>query len=344
MNCGGPSPSWRSIAGTAKVPTAKGSPQLPVKKDGLGNDMARKRQIDPSIWTSEQFCSLKDYGARLLFIGLFSNADDEGRLKASPVYLKTIIFPADEIPVENIGKWRNELSTVNLIIVYKVGELEYLVLPTFSTHQYISKAYPSKIPAPFLDQSLSTAGTTIINTIKENYVKEKNLLKNNGLDNEQFGNGAGMWKSQIVCMSGEIVDMPVLWERVSKVMKGMVSAANYSTWINPITILGVNGNVVYMAVRSMFQLERTEQFAAIFEKAMYDVTGKRYTPKFKVDSDPECVARFDEAVDTLCVEYDITREGLLGEKRDKFLVNARRELCSRTVSYTHLTLPTTPYV
>ena len=44
------------------------------------NGMARKRMIDPNIWDSEDFSKLSILG-RLLFIGMFSNADDEGRGK-----------------------------------------------------------------------------------------------------------------------------------------------------------------------------------------------------------------------------------------------------------------------
>ena len=51
--------------------------------------MARKRMIDPNIWQSEDFNSLSLMG-RLLFIGMFSNADDEGRGIANPVFLRHV--------------------------------------------------------------------------------------------------------------------------------------------------------------------------------------------------------------------------------------------------------------
>ena len=112
--------------------------------------MARKRQIDPGIWTSEQFINLQDPWARLLFIGIFSNADDEGRLKASPAYLKTIVFPGDTVTVQQVLQWRDMLIGQGLIQVYANGTepIEYLSLPTWKKYQYISKPYPSKLPAP----------------------------------------------------------------------------------------------------------------------------------------------------------------------------------------------------
>ena len=44
--------------------------------------MARKRMIDPGIWQSEDFAKMSTLG-KLVFIGLFSNADDEGRGRAN---------------------------------------------------------------------------------------------------------------------------------------------------------------------------------------------------------------------------------------------------------------------
>ena len=53
--------------------------------------MARKRMIDPNIWQSEDFSRLSTLG-KLVFIGLFSLADDEGRGRCNPVYLKSTLF------------------------------------------------------------------------------------------------------------------------------------------------------------------------------------------------------------------------------------------------------------
>ena len=43
--------------------------------------MARRRMIDPNFWESEDVSRLSLF-ARLLFIGMISNADDEGRGRA----------------------------------------------------------------------------------------------------------------------------------------------------------------------------------------------------------------------------------------------------------------------
>ena len=71
-------------------------------------------------------------------------------MKASPNYLKTIIFPADPFTPRQIKQWRDTIALQGLIVVYQNGDnpTEYLFLPTWTTYQYISKPYSSKIPAP----------------------------------------------------------------------------------------------------------------------------------------------------------------------------------------------------
>jgi len=112
--------------------------------------VARKRQIDPGIWSSVQFTNLKDPGARLLFIAMFSLADDEGRLKAHPAYLQMVAFPGDYFKEQDILNWRNQIEEQGLIKVYSNGSNpdEYLYLPTFHKHQFINKRYPSLLPPP----------------------------------------------------------------------------------------------------------------------------------------------------------------------------------------------------
>lgn len=110
--------------------------------------MGRKRQLDPGIWTSEQFINLADPWARLLFIGIISNADDEGRIKAGAPYLKAIIFPADAFTLEQVTEWRTMLVRQGLVIVYTCDGKDYIHLPTWRKYQYISKPYASKLPVP----------------------------------------------------------------------------------------------------------------------------------------------------------------------------------------------------
>ena len=108
--------------------------------------MARKRQIDPGFWTSEQVASVK-VPERLMFLGCISNADDEGRLKGSPAYLKMAIFPADRMTLTRVQAMRDAIVTAGLAKLYADADGEPLLwMPNWHKHQYMNRSYPSKLP------------------------------------------------------------------------------------------------------------------------------------------------------------------------------------------------------
>ena len=108
--------------------------------------MARQRFIHPCIWNSEDFCRLGDT-ARLLFIGLFSTADDEGRRKASLASLKGEIFPQDERSLAEIESALQEVAQIGMCRVYEVAGQRYLDLPSWSEYQHPKYPTKSRLPA-----------------------------------------------------------------------------------------------------------------------------------------------------------------------------------------------------
>lgn len=108
--------------------------------------MARKRMIDPGIWQSEDFGKLSNL-AKLVFIGLFSLADDEGRGRANPMYLKSTLFPYNEaMRGTDIEKALLEISLNMSVIFYSCDGSNYYSLLSWDTFQKIDKPTNSKIP------------------------------------------------------------------------------------------------------------------------------------------------------------------------------------------------------
>ncbi len=58
--------------------------------------MARIRSVHPGLWTDERFVSVSA-AARLLFIGLWNECDDDGCFVWSPLKLKMRLLPADPV-------------------------------------------------------------------------------------------------------------------------------------------------------------------------------------------------------------------------------------------------------
>jgi hypothetical protein len=108
--------------------------------------MARKRMIDPSFWIDEKVGTL-DPLARLLFMGLISQADDEGRLNGHPALIKSLIFPYDySINLVEVEKWLEELYDRKMIHRYTIDHQSYIAVNNFKKHQTINKPVPSKLP------------------------------------------------------------------------------------------------------------------------------------------------------------------------------------------------------
>jgi hypothetical protein len=105
--------------------------------------------ITSEICRNEKVASLPDAG-RFLFIGIFSNADDDGRLKASPKFLKATIFPYDEDKTaDQVRQLRDQCAALGLIRLYSKNGTDYLDLPGWYEHQVIRKDRyrPSKMPS-----------------------------------------------------------------------------------------------------------------------------------------------------------------------------------------------------
>lgn len=125
----------------------------------VGDEMARKRMIDPNIWQSEDFSKLKTL-SKLVFIGLFSNADDYGYGRAKAAYIKSILFPYDEdIRTTDIEKSLDEIAANMSIVFYRSGNgNEYYSLKNWSKWQKVDKPSASIIP-PIDDNSEIIRGT-----------------------------------------------------------------------------------------------------------------------------------------------------------------------------------------
>jgi hypothetical protein len=109
--------------------------------------MARIRTIKPEFWTDEKLteCSLS---ARLLFIGTWNFADDNGNLDRSAKQIKARVFPIDAIDCEPLLQ---ELLTQGLLIEYSVSGKTYLKISGFDKHQLINR--PSKPTCPPCDEN-----------------------------------------------------------------------------------------------------------------------------------------------------------------------------------------------
>lgn len=112
--------------------------------------MARIRTIKPEFFTSDSVLSVSPL-ARLLFIGLWCEADREGRLKWKPKTLKFRYLPSDSV---NIEKLCEELEGAEMIATYSHDGADYCEIPSFKSHQVINnREKESELPSRVNDAS-----------------------------------------------------------------------------------------------------------------------------------------------------------------------------------------------
>lgn len=107
--------------------------------------MARQRTLHPDFFTDEKVVTVS-FAARLMFQGLWCEADREGRLEDKPLRLKMKLFPADDVDGAELIA---ELIAAGLVARYAVDGRSFLVLPGFQKRQHVHpKEVPSKLPPP----------------------------------------------------------------------------------------------------------------------------------------------------------------------------------------------------
>jgi hypothetical protein len=118
--------------------------------------MARIRSVKPEFWQDEDLADVTR-DARLLYIGLWNLADEHGRLRGDPRYVKGQLFPYDDdLSPSDIGDLIKELEVAGKVLRYtaqtradKSARGAYMFLPNLGKHQRLeAEKVPSKLPEP----------------------------------------------------------------------------------------------------------------------------------------------------------------------------------------------------
>jgi hypothetical protein len=93
--------------------------------------MARARNIKPGFFRNADLVELS-FEARLLFIGLWTLADRDGRLEDRPKQIKMELFPADSV---DCNAMLDDLAATGMVARYTVDAKRYLQVVNFAKHQ-----------------------------------------------------------------------------------------------------------------------------------------------------------------------------------------------------------------
>lgn len=114
--------------------------------------MPRIRTIKPEFPQSESMGRVSR-DARLLFVQMWTLADDSGRLRGNSRMLASLLFPYDNDAPDLISHWLDELEAEGCIVRYVAADgrnnhSHYVAICNWREHQKIDKPSESKLPSP----------------------------------------------------------------------------------------------------------------------------------------------------------------------------------------------------
>lgn len=136
--------------------------------------MARARNIKPGFFLNDELAEIEVIG-RLLFAGLWTIADREGRLEDRPKKIKAAVLPYDDCDVDDLLQ---KLHNKSFVLRYEVEGCRYIQIINFSKHQNPHKnESPSSIPQP---NKHSTSTVQVCEDSTTNPADSLNLIPDSG--------------------------------------------------------------------------------------------------------------------------------------------------------------------
>ena len=132
--------------------------------------MARGRMVSTMIWKSRKVTSFS-LRHRLLWIGIITTADDQGRGDAHPGLIRGVVFPLEDVSFDEIEEGLKIFEQEGLIMLYEAeGKTLYQIVNWWQNgHQGAMRwAWPSEYAAPegWADRLCYRQGNRVI---KENW-------------------------------------------------------------------------------------------------------------------------------------------------------------------------------
>lgn len=123
------------------------------------------------FWLDEKIGSLPPE-ARLLYIGTWSLADDNGVLRGNPAYIRSQLFAYDEeVTAADVRRWIELLTAERMLVPFNHRGEHYLLVRRFRDHQKIDARYATEL-IPFAEVEAAIAEAETANTLTDNAPRE----------------------------------------------------------------------------------------------------------------------------------------------------------------------------
>ena len=167
-----------------------------------------RRMVKPDFWSDTELSQKLPPAGRMLYQGLWQLAEDSGIIENDPVAFKMILFPLDQVQVDDVKDWAEVLEDQNKLIPYESEGKQLYYIKNFHKHQSLRSPAQPELPLPeFVDYiendekyraggyvirydcitKANCTGIAFVGNVKEG-IKEQ---YRNGTDSEPKQNGNG---------------------------------------------------------------------------------------------------------------------------------------------------------
>lgn len=197
--------------------------------------MAKARMLHNKISKSLQVDSLP-LQAQLLFTWMISWADDEGRLKGEPKYIKGTVIPYKNWSEKLVKDYLNKMKDVSLIYYWQQNEEWLIEFIKWSDYQHLRKdrLEPSKLPSFNArdDNRLSTKTRQNDNqeTTKEQPIDNQQTPQSNVIESNPREVNKGEYKEKRVTDNNSFKKVGDLVNPDTYKPNSAVETAAYEAW------------------------------------------------------------------------------------------------------------------
>jgi hypothetical protein len=138
--------------------------------------MARIRTVKPEFWADEKLGQISR-DARLLFIGFWNLSDDFGVCKGHLSWIKSQLFPYDDLSMRKFQNWVNELLDHKFILPFNENGEKFFYIRHFTSHQVINRPSKQRNPSPPKDIESSVSPHGVLPSGREWNGKEGNGME-----------------------------------------------------------------------------------------------------------------------------------------------------------------------
>lgn len=105
--------------------------------------------LSPTISTDARVRDLPCMGARLLFSWMIAHADNLGRMRGEPAYVRATVIPHEPGATdEDVSSWLRSMAELGLIDWYEVDGGRYVQFRAWARHQRLDRMKKSDLPPP----------------------------------------------------------------------------------------------------------------------------------------------------------------------------------------------------